>query len=569
MALSITGTPPISVIGAAFSFTPVISGGTAPYTVTASPALPTGYTLDATTGKISSTAVPSGKVSTTLTVTDSDTTTPATSTLEVSFTPVAALVLTPVTQTGYTDKSVTIDPVVTGGSGTKTYEISSGSLPAGVSIAPTTGIISGTITTAGTFTFTVRVSDASGATTARYSLTIYKTPQVVNTTLPVGEVGVPMKWTPDARYGDGSTLTVKVDASTLPKGLSADTHGVITGTPTAAGNSSISITTTDGTTSTTQTLGATIIAAVTLTGDAPKGYVISTYEWSPVVSSGKPPYTWSVRALPKGLSFDETTGTLSGTFSAPGSFPIDLSVVDALGGSATLSTQIVVEEAVPLLFDLPGLKQNAVTSLVLSADDVSDKATYALSGTLPKGLVYTAATATISGTPIESGTFPLTVTITDGSTTSVRLASLVVAGGMIDAGASIHPLDIQYADAVDVLDNVLATDLTTPANQTTAAAQLFKVTQMLLRAPTPVALALMWEKHQQYSSSLFGNALFSTLVSALPDQRSAAVVTTVHTAFHAALTDPSAVLNLDELVRLTRQPRIVSFIESKLNRIVG
>ena len=52
-----------------------------------------------------------------------------------------------------------------GGSGTyTTWAITSGALPAELSIASSTGVISGTSTTAGTSSFTVQVTDSKGVT---------------------------------------------------------------------------------------------------------------------------------------------------------------------------------------------------------------------------------------------------------------------------------------------------------------------------------------------------------------------------------------------------------------------
>ena len=54
-----------------------------------------------------------------------------------------------------------------------TYQVSAGALPAGITLNKSTGLLSGTPTTAGSNSFTIRATDAFGNTgTAAYTLAI-------------------------------------------------------------------------------------------------------------------------------------------------------------------------------------------------------------------------------------------------------------------------------------------------------------------------------------------------------------------------------------------------------------
>ena len=70
-----------------------------------------------------------------------------------------------------------------GGVGTFAYSVSNGTLPAGISLDPATGQISGTPTTAGTYTFTVRVTDSNGVF-KEVVVTITVTAQVIAPVVP-------------------------------------------------------------------------------------------------------------------------------------------------------------------------------------------------------------------------------------------------------------------------------------------------------------------------------------------------------------------------------------------------
>jgi len=168
--LGITTTSlPDGAIGTAYSQTLQAAGGVPPLTwAIASGTLPAGLALNASTGTISGTPTTSGS---------------STFTVSASYTPPSvAAVLPPVkTQQQLTlfvagTLNITLSPLtltegvafsqplgtVTGGTGPYTWAIVTGTLPAGLSLAPATGIVSGTTTAlAGTTSFTFSVTDSS------------------------------------------------------------------------------------------------------------------------------------------------------------------------------------------------------------------------------------------------------------------------------------------------------------------------------------------------------------------------------------------------------------------------
>jgi hypothetical protein len=134
----------------------------------------------------------------------------------------------------------------TGGTTPYTWSIASGVLPTGLSLDASTGLISGTPTTASTYSFTATVSDNSAPPqTASKALSI-----VVNSTAPLtitttslaaAKVGQPYSATVQATGGT-TPYTWSIASGALPTGLSLDAStGLISGTPTKPGKSSFSI----------------------------------------------------------------------------------------------------------------------------------------------------------------------------------------------------------------------------------------------------------------------------------------------------------------------------------------
>jgi hypothetical protein len=145
-----------------------------------------------------------------------------------------------------------------GASGTFTWSITSGVLPPGLSLSPSTTstvTVSGTPTTVGTSDFTIEVED-SASDTASQALGIVVSkpgPLTIQTqSLPAGTVGTPYNQSLQATGGI-EPYTWTITSGTLPVGLSFASNGNISGTPAASGISSFTAQVTDSTTPTPET----------------------------------------------------------------------------------------------------------------------------------------------------------------------------------------------------------------------------------------------------------------------------------------------------------------------------
>jgi large repetitive protein len=135
-----------------------------------------------------------------------------------------------------------------GGTPGYSYALTQGSLPPGMTLNPTSGIISGAPTQSGTFSFTAQATDSTGTQTLSPDLSITVDPEVpvsvTTTSLPNANQDSYYSETLSAS-GGAVPYTWAITSGSLPAGLTVNSYGVISGTPSSWGNFSFTVQATD------------------------------------------------------------------------------------------------------------------------------------------------------------------------------------------------------------------------------------------------------------------------------------------------------------------------------------
>ena len=435
---------PGATVGTAYSQTLQATGGVSPYTWSISAgSLPAGLTL-ATTGVISGTPSSAGTANFTVEVKDSESTPQtATANLSVTVNPVSLSITTTSLPNGTVGTAYLQTVQASGGVAPYSWSVSSGSLPAGLSVAATTGVISGTPTTAAKSSFTIGVKDSeSTPETATASLTITISPTgltITTSSLPAGTIGTAYSQTLQAS-GGVAPYTWSVSSGSLPAGLSlAASTGVISGSPTTAATSTFTVEVKDSE-STPQTATASLSITVSPTGltittaGLPAATVGMAYSQTLQAGGGVAPYTWSVSAgsLPGGLSLAAGSGVISGTPTASGGSSFTIEVKDSestpLTTTAKLSITVNPTALVVTTSSLPtGTVGTAYSQTLQASGGIAPYTWSVSSGTLPAGLSLATSTGVVSGTPTTAASANFTVEVKDSeSTPETASASLSV-----------------------------------------------------------------------------------------------------------------------------------------------
>ncbi|MEO8597084.1 MAG: putative Ig domain-containing protein, partial [Candidatus Solibacter sp.] len=440
-------------IGTAYSAALAVTGGKAPYTFSVySGTLPSGLTLNSSTGVVSGTPSVAGSYTVTFKVADangSSDTTQCTIVIAGSSLNLDCGLCGGAKLTVGVAFSSTLSR--TGGTSPFVFSIYSGSLPAGLTLNSSTGVVSGTPTTAGTYTFVAKVVDSRGVSDTTSSCTI--TVQTSPIDLQCGACGQSNGTTGSpysaslAVVGGYGPFTYSVYSGTLPGGLTLNSStGLISGTPTTAGTYAITFKVVNSrgagdTVICTIVIGASAIDLQCGSCGAAKGIAGTAYSSTLKVVGGTPSFTFSKVSgtLPAGLTLNTATGVISGTPTTAGSYSVTFKVADSKGKYDTVVCTIVIVSPVDLQCGVCGgtnANLGVAFSTTLSVKGGSGPYTFSLvSGSLPAGVTLNATTGVISGTPNASGTYSFTTKVVDANGLSDTATCTLLVKGTIVCGA--------------------------------------------------------------------------------------------------------------------------------------
>jgi hypothetical protein len=411
----------------AYSQTVTAGGGTAPYTYALhAGALPSGVTLNTSSGVLSGTPNFAGTFNFTLRATDANGC-QGTQAYSVVMT-CPTLTITPAALAAGT-VGTAYSQTLTASGGAAPYgswTVTSGTLPDGLTLS-SGGVVSGTPTTsngAGS-TFTVRVTDANGCQSSR-TVSLKICPVVtVNPAATLAAATVNTAYTQTITASGGATPHTFTSTGVLPTGLTLSSAGVLAGTPTSTVSRTFSVTATDangcaGSRSYTLAPSCPVIsitpAALT------NGAVGVAYAQTLTASGGISPYgSWTVTSgtLPAGLALDVATGSISGTPTTGNGAGTTFTVrtTDANGCTGSQAVTLKICPVITLApATLPNGMINTAYSQTISGSGGTAAYTFAIaSGALPAGTTLNTSSGVISGTPTSTASATFTLRATDAN----------------------------------------------------------------------------------------------------------------------------------------------------------
>lgn len=421
---------------------PSPTAGTGSFTYTAT-GLPTGLSINSTTGAITGTATSATSSNVIITVANSAAYTaylanPANvapslivSTSAQSVTPV---ILAPQYASAVTryvvagSSSLNLVPVRQGGSPATVWTVANGStLPSWISLNSTTGALTNSNAApsgATTETFSVVASNGTSPdATIAYTIEVAVAPVAPSLSPAAPIVGQPYSYTiPTPTTGTGP-FSYSI-SGTLPAGLNL-VNGVITGTPTAPGGAGTFTITVNNALTTALGAGAATTTSTTLTSSVVTPVLtpstvslasanLASVSHTPTISSSTSPATsWSQTGLPSGMAFNTATGALTGSPSVPGNYTISIVATNSAGSSSaqTVTLNATAAPIVASASPTPNFTLGVSSSYTLNTSGSNPAPTGFTAAGAPNWITVNPTTGVISGTPPVGTSSPVTFSV--------------------------------------------------------------------------------------------------------------------------------------------------------------
>ena len=324
------------------------------------------------------------------------------------------------------------------------------------------------------------VALADKGATATVTIDVVIAPSFGTTLPPNGANGVPYSFAVPVT-GGVAPLTLTIGSGSLPAGLTISQSGTISGKPTGSnttntftvkvadsGNPPIKVLSPQYTIN----ISAPPPLSITSSGALLGATINTAYATSIVTSGGVPPFTWSKTSgnFPPGLTFNTTSGQISGTPTMAGVFQFTLQVVDSAIPPQTASTpaplSITVNGAPPLRVTPSVLPVGSVatpySTSVQATGGVQPYTWSVVSGQLPAGLSLNPGSGAITGTPILVSGTPVSFTlgVKDSQTvpaTASRAFSISITAGTANPNSLLRGSYVFFFSGFDTQGVVLGT----------------------------------------------------------------------------------------------------------------
>ena len=236
------------------------------------------------------------------------------------------------------------------------WENLGGGLPPGLNL-DANGILSGTPTAIGTYSFSVKATNEHGSDTKLFTLSVYQLPVITTTVLGYARLGT--NYSSQLAATGSLPITWFITDGSLPTGLSLNQNtGVISGEPVESGSFTFTVVATNRAGASAPVIFAieagSALAIVT-TSPLPNGirnaaYTPLTFQAEGLDESYAYTWSWAAQAgssFPPGLILNGTTGVLSGTPTAIGTYNVNVTITG--GGSSTTAPFVITVGAPPVI----------------------------------------------------------------------------------------------------------------------------------------------------------------------------------------------------------------------------